>query len=86
MPTVDLLKEALGLAEQLGYTVRQEWLDGGSGGPCELRGKKLYFVDLALSPADQLDLLAQTLAAEPNCLDLQMTKELRSLLNLHRHP
>ena len=34
MHTVDLLEEALGLVERVGYRVRQEWLDGGGGGGC----------------------------------------------------
>ena len=52
MHTVELLAEALNLAGRLGYEVRQEWLAGNGGGACELKGRKILFLDLALGPAD----------------------------------
>lgn len=55
MHTVDRLEQTLKLAEQLGYTIRQEWLGGRGGGPCEIRGQKVLFIDLALSPLEQLE-------------------------------
>jgi hypothetical protein len=55
MHTVQRLGEALQRAGRLGYEVRQEWLGGNGGGACELRGRKILFLDLALGPADQLD-------------------------------
>ena len=55
MHTVELLEAALKLAEQQGFTVRQEWLGGRGGGPCEILGRKVLFIDLAISPLEQLD-------------------------------
>jgi len=55
MHTVETLEQALDLAARLGYTVRQEWLAGSGGGGCELKGRKLFFLDLDLGPAEQLE-------------------------------
>ncbi|MGD9722453.1 MAG: hypothetical protein AB7O59_13190 [Pirellulales bacterium] len=60
MHTVERLEQAIALAERLGFVVRQEWLGGVSAGGCEVRGRRWLFVDLALSPAEQLE---QVLAA-----------------------
>jgi hypothetical protein len=83
MHTVVLLAHALNLAERLGYVVRQEWLDG-SGGGCELRGKKFLFIDLATSPADQLEVVLRLLRGEPGVLDAAMPRELRDALKLRK--
>jgi hypothetical protein len=64
MHTVHLLDEALRAAERLGYQVRHEWLGGAGGGSCEIKGRRLLFVDLALSPADQLERVIDTLRGE----------------------
>ncbi len=76
MHTVDLLQEALAVAGQLGYHVRQEWLGGGGGG-CEIRGRRHLFLDLALSPADQLELVLQTLRLHPEAASLIVSRELK---------
>lgn len=54
MHTVELLEEALQFAQSLGFTIRQDWLSG-SGGPCEIKGKRWLFVDLSLTHREQLD-------------------------------
>ena len=61
MHTVELLDEALDLAAQLGFAIRQEWLGGSGGGGCEIKGRKCLFLDLALSPLEQLDQVAQAI-------------------------
>ncbi len=53
---------ASNLASRLGYQIRQEYLSGNGGGGCVLKGKKIFFLDLALDPAEQLDLVIDTLA------------------------
>lgn len=65
MHTVELLERALRAAEQIGYRVRQDWLDGPGAG-CEIKGEKWLFLDLASSPLDQLDVVASVLARELN--------------------
>jgi hypothetical protein len=84
MHTVVLLAHALNLAEQLGYVIRQEWLDGGGGGGCELRGRKFLFIDLATSPADQFDRVLRVLRSESRAVELTMPRELRSALQLRK--
>lgn len=65
MHTFELLHEALALATSMGYSIRHEWLGGGSGGSCEIAGKRWLFVDLSLSPLDQLDQVVRALQADP---------------------
>lgn len=55
MNTVQLLQVALTVARSAGYEVRMEWLGGQTGGACEVAGRRWLFVDLALSPAEQLE-------------------------------
>ena len=83
MHTVDLLQKAVALAEQLGYRVRQEWLDGG-GGDCEIRGQKYLFLDLAAEPLDQLGLLLEVLRREPAAASLAMPNALRDLIGARK--
>ena len=80
MHTVEILQQALDLATRLGYGVRQEWLGGSGGGGCELNGQKLFFLDLALDPGEQLDQLLKVLRYEPEAVRLPMPHELRELL------
>jgi hypothetical protein len=84
MHTVALLAHALNLAERLGYTVRQEWLDGNGGGGCELRGRKFLFIDLAISPADQLEIVVRVLRSEPRTADFAMPPQLREMLKVRK--
>ena len=70
MYTAEILDAALRLAENAGYQVRHEWLGGNGGGGCELKGRKLLFVDLALSPAEQLDRVLDALRRDPSLRDI----------------
>ncbi len=84
MHTVELLELAIDLARRLGYQVRQEWLGGNGGGGCELKGQKVLFVDLALAPEDQLDLVLDTIRPEPDAVTLTMAHQLREVLEIRR--
>ena len=84
MHTVELLGQALDLAKRVGYEIRQEWLDGNGGGGCELKGRKILFLDLALGPADQLDQVVDTLQREAEAINLPMAHQLRSLLKVRK--
>ena len=84
MHTVELLEEAIAVAKQAGYQVREEWLGGTGGGGCELRGRKCIFLDLAVGPLDQLDLVLETLRREPSVVPLPMSNHLRSLLGARK--
>ncbi len=84
MHTVELLEEAIAVAEQAGYEVREEWLGGTGGGHCEIKGRKCVFLDLAVGPLDQLEVLLDTLRREPNVVPLPMSPHLRSLLGARK--
>lgn len=84
MHTVELLDEALRLANRIGYQVRQEWLGGNGGGGCEIRGRRWIFLDLALSPADQLELVLETLRRHSEVATFTMPAQLRGLLQIRK--
>lgn len=63
MHTAAKLTEALELARQQGFRLRSEWLGGAGGGACEVRGERWLFVDLALEPAEQLELVLAALSS-----------------------
>jgi len=84
MHTVEVLEQALDLANRLGYEIRQEWLGGNGGGGCELMGRKLLFIDLALGPAEQLDQAVDTLRRDPRVANLPMPRQLRQSLAMRK--
>ena len=84
MHTVEILEQTLDLAARLGYSVRQECLAGSGGGGCELKGRKFFFLDLDLSPAEQLEQALKTLRREPDAVTLPMPPELRDLLKVRK--
>jgi len=84
MHTVELLEEALGVARQLGYRLREEWLGEITGGACHINGQKWLFLDLALSPAEQLDQVATAIRQEGNPAQLDASAELRQMLGVRR--
>ncbi len=63
MHTVDLLERSLEACRRHGYLIRQESLGGAGGGVCEIKGQKCIFVDLSLTPDEQLEQLWQGLEA-----------------------
>jgi len=80
MHTADLLDEALAIAIDLGYQLRQEWLGGEGGGACEVHGQRLLFIDLAQSPAELLETVATALENDPQLAQVSMSEPLRRLL------
>ena len=84
MHTVELLEEAIALAERLGYKVRHESLGGQGGGGCEVMGRKWFFLDLALGPMDQLEQVLETLRREPGVGPLPMSHQIRDLLQMRK--
>ena len=65
MHTLERLNQALQIAEQLGYSIRHECLDGSGGGTCEFGGRKWLFVDSSLNSHEQLALVCEALQADP---------------------
>jgi len=80
MHTTETLEHALGLANQLGYDIRHDWLGGSGGGGCILRGRKLLLIDLALGTAEQLEQVIDALRHDREAPKLPMPPELRELL------
>ncbi|MGA2799582.1 MAG: hypothetical protein ABSE63_18525 [Thermoguttaceae bacterium] len=84
MHTVEMLGHGLDLAARLGYQIREEYLSGNGCGGCELKGKKIFFLDLALDPAEQLDSVIDTLRHDSDALKLLMPHQLRELLAVRK--
>jgi hypothetical protein len=84
MHTVDLREQALVLAKQLGYRIREEWLRGSGGGHCEFAGSRWIFVDLTLSAAEQLEQVAEALRSDPGIHSATLSPTLRRLLGVRK--
>ena len=84
MHTVEMMEQAVSVAESLGYGVRQEWLGGCGGGACEIAGRKWIFIDASLTTAEQLDQLASALQSDPAIFELPLPGPLASLLGVRQ--
>ncbi|MDA7978802.1 MAG: hypothetical protein MPJ50_08535 [Pirellulales bacterium] len=63
MAIVEQLNEAVRRAQQLGADVRMEYLGETPGGLCRLGGQVRIYLDLAASPAEQLEMVTSALTA-----------------------
>lgn len=63
--TLGLLQEALQLAHDLGYRVREEPLGELPGGGCTIGGVRHVLLNIEHTPAERLDRLLAALAADP---------------------
>jgi hypothetical protein len=63
--TLGLLEEALQLARELGYHVREEPLGDLPGGPCVVGGRQTILLNLQSPAADQLTVLLGVLVRDP---------------------
>ena len=81
MHTVELLEEALTVAEQLGFAIRHEWM-GGSGGACEIAGKPWLFVDLSLTTDERFDQVIESIKSHPGVHALQLSPAMSHLLDV----
>jgi hypothetical protein len=84
MHTVELLEQSLAIAQQMGYSIRHEWLGGTGGGACEIAGRKWIFVDLALSVVEQLDQVTTALQSDPAAYVIEMPPSVGVALGLRR--
>ena len=57
MHSVELLEQALVVARQLGFRVREEYVGDIDGGSCVVRGQKMLFFDPQLSIPDRLTIV-----------------------------
>ncbi len=65
MDTLGLYHEALQLARDLGYEVREEPLGELPGGRCTVKGATHVLINLGRPVADRLESLLRALAADP---------------------
>ena len=84
MHTLEILEEALQVAGRLGYTVRQEWLDGELGGACEFAGQKWIFLDIGSRVEDQLELVLEALRGDLAIRETTLSVHLKKLLDGRR--
>jgi hypothetical protein len=81
MHTAELLQEALEAARGLGYDVRQDWLGGDGGGHCLVRGRRMLLLDVAQSPDEQLDVVADALRGDSQMATLKLSRSLAERLD-----
>jgi len=83
MHTVELLHDALEVAQRLGYGIRHEWL-GTGGGSCEVAGRKWIFVDLSLNSSEQLELVCEILLNDSRIECCELPGDLSRWLGIRR--
>lgn len=84
MHTLDLLDQAIATAKDLGYQIRREWLDGQSGGVCEIAGQRWIFLDLSLSSLEQLDQVLEALRTDPALEQAPLSPQMSQILGRNR--
>lgn len=82
MHKVELLNEAVGAAQRLGYEVRQDWLGGNGGGHCLVRGRKWLLLDVAQTVDEQLDVVSEALRGEAGAKQVVKSSELANHLEV----
>ena len=82
MHAAKLLAEAVELARQMEYTIREEHLDGAGGGHCTFGGRKWLLLDVTQSPDEQLSDVTDALRAENGLWRLPITLHLAGLLQV----
>ncbi len=80
MHAAALLAEALELARQMDFQIREEYLDGAGGGHCAFAGKKWLLLDVTQSPQEQLADVADALRHEPALARRSLSPGLAALL------
>jgi hypothetical protein len=78
--TIDLLAMALDAAVQIGFQIRQEALGGSPGGVCEIRGKKMLFLDPLQPAQEQLQLVLDVLECEAAVTTIVLPAPLAAVL------
>ncbi len=82
MHTVDLLEEALALAERHGFSVRRQWLGEGLGGMCRIGEQRVLFINLGATNDEQLEhALAALRSLNLTGQNIALSDSLRRLLS-----
>ena len=82
--TLGLLEEALQLARDLGYRVREEPLGDVPGGACSVGGKRQILLNAAHPSSQRLDTLLDVLAADADVGDQPVSRLLQTRLERRR--
>jgi hypothetical protein len=82
MHAAKLLAEAIELARQLNFQIREEDLEGAGGGHCVYAGKKWLLLDLTQSADEQLRDVVDALRSEGAALQYSMSAPLRDRVQL----
>lgn len=82
--TLGLLEEAIQVAVELGYRVREEPLGDLPGGACTVGGVRQVMLNAAQPPLQRLDLLLGLLAVAPGIEDQPVSALLESRLRDRR--
>lgn len=78
--TLGLWAEAVQVAGDLGYVVREEPLGDLAGGHCRVAGADHILLNVTAHPADRLRKLLTVLAADPRIQDRPLSRLLRARL------
>ncbi|MCK6482902.1 MAG: hypothetical protein HUU22_09015 [Phycisphaerae bacterium] len=78
------LEALLTLAEQIGLEIRRESLGGDGGGLCELRGRRVLFVDSAADIDTRYERTLAAIAETPEWESRYVSPELREDLDRMR--
>ena len=65
MSIISQLDQSIEVARQQGYDVRFDWFGGTGGGVCQVNGKKVLFIDLAITPIEQLEVVRSSIENDP---------------------
>ena len=84
--TVDLLEEAISVAERVGFTVRRQWLTEGVGGACRVGAQRILFVNLAASSAEQLAQVVEAIRSVELAEDIAISDSLGRMLARSKDP
>jgi hypothetical protein len=82
--SVELLEQALQEAKRLGFRIREDALDGCSGGACQIKGQRWLFIDPSLSTRERLELVLDALVALGEEIDRELSAPLARAIGNRR--
>jgi len=78
-----ILEELLLLLEGKGVIIRRERLGGGGSGLCNLRGKRIFFVDTESSTAESAAVCADAVSKLVDIEQIYIRPEVREYIEKH---
>jgi hypothetical protein len=83
MSTIEKIDQWMTIAQRLGYQVRYDYFGGTGGGICQYNGKKILFVDLALTSIEQLEQIRKELACDPLLFSIELPPPMETELRMN---